>query len=228
MGETTEPSKQKERTTRERLLEAAIEMFAERGYAASGVDALCRRAGVAKTGLYWEFQSKAGLLEAVVDRVIGEWMQEVMTAGAEMTDPRRRLDLVLAAVRRTIGDRPQLFRVILVVLAERTQVDQEARNVLRRFFERTRDALSQLILASTLTKLAEKDVRTTSDLILAMLEGLFLRMQVYGADDREFESIFDGTRKSILLMIRESVANAHGKTTLAGPVLDIAIPIPTT
>ncbi|MBM4364009.1 MAG: helix-turn-helix transcriptional regulator, partial [Deltaproteobacteria bacterium] len=75
-------------STRERLLSAAIEMFAERGYAATGVDALCKRAGVAKTGLYWEFQSKVGLLNAVVDLVLSEWVDQIRDAARSASSRR--------------------------------------------------------------------------------------------------------------------------------------------
>src|SRR5262245_20262906 len=86
-------------TTRQRLLEAAIEMFAERGYAATGVDALCRRAGVAKTGLYWEFQNKIGLLNAVIDTVVTEWVDQIRDAARTAGSPRERLDAALLAMR---------------------------------------------------------------------------------------------------------------------------------
>src|SRR6478735_9898229 len=122
-------------STRERLLEAAIEMFAERGYAATGVDALCRRAGVAKTGLYWEFQNKVGLLNAVIDQVVSEWVDQITASARSAGSPRDRLDVALSTLRTRILARPELFRVILVVLAERTQVDEEAREALRRFYK---------------------------------------------------------------------------------------------
>jgi AcrR family transcriptional regulator len=57
------------RSAPERLRAAAMELFAERGYAASGVSAICERAGVAKTALYWHFGSKEGLLAVVLEEV---------------------------------------------------------------------------------------------------------------------------------------------------------------
>ena len=89
-------------TTRERLLEAAIEMFAERGYAATGVDALCRRAGVAKTGLYWEFQNKVGLLNAVIDQVVTEWVDQIREAACAAGSPRERLSFTAETSRRGV------------------------------------------------------------------------------------------------------------------------------
>jgi AcrR family transcriptional regulator len=206
----------KQGTTRERLLEAAIEMFAERGYAATGVDALCRRAGVAKTGLYWEFQNKVGLLNAVIDHVVAEWVHQIGEAARSAGTPRDRLDVALGALRQRVRDRPELFRVLLVVLAERTQVDGEAREALRRFYQSAHDALVTGIRESVGVELPQDDLSVACDLMLAMIEGVFLRSQVYG--DAGVDRLFGMMRISIILLVRELVANARGQTTLSGPV----------
>ena len=210
-------------TTRERLLEAAIEMFAERGYAATGVDALCRRAGVAKTGLYWEFQNKVGLLNAVIDHVVAEWVDQIREASRVAGTPRERLDIMLATMRTRIRARPELFRVLLVVLAERSQIDEEAREALRRFYESAHSALVAGIQEATGGALQESQIGPACDLILAMIEGVFLRAQVYGEAD--IDQLFGLMRTSIVLLLRELFANTAGLTMLAGSVRDVARPI---
>jgi AcrR family transcriptional regulator len=197
-------------------------MFAERGYAATGVDALCRRAGVAKTGLYWEFQNKVGLLNAVIDQVVTEWVDQIREASRSVGNPRERLGVALAAMRTRVKERPELFRVLLVVLAERTQVDEEAREALRRFYGSAHAALSQGIQEAVQNSLPPEEISVTCDLILAMIEGLFLRQQVYG--DTDMDKLFAALTPAVLLLIREVVASAHGQTTLSGRVTDIARP----
>jgi AcrR family transcriptional regulator len=207
-------------TTRERLLEAAIEMFAERGYAATGVDALCRRAGVAKTGLYWEFHNKVGLLNAVIDQVIAEWIDDIRDASRTAGAPRDRLDAALAAMRRQVKERPELFRVLLVVLAERSQVDEEAREALRRFFDRAHAALRDGIQESVGNVLPERELSIACDLVLGMVEGVFLRAQVYA--DTDVEQLFATLRITIVLLVRELVANVYGASTLSIRVMELA------
>jgi AcrR family transcriptional regulator len=209
-------------TTRERLLEAAIEMFAERGYAATGVDALCRRAGVAKTGLYWEFQNKVGLLNAVIDQVVAEWVDQIGEAARSAGSPRERLDVALSMVRRRIQERPEVFRVLLVVLAERTQVDEEAREALRRFYSSAHAALVSGIHESIPAVPPEK-LGLVCDFMLAMIEGVLLRAQVYGNAD--LDQLFDIMRTAMLLLLRELVASNNGQSTLIGRVADIARPL---
>ena len=211
-------------TTRERLLDAAIEMFAERGYAATGVDALCRRAGVAKTGLYWEFQNKVGLLNAVIDHVVSSWVHQIGEAALGAGTPRERLDIALGALRQRVRERPELFRVLLVVLAERTQVDGEAREALRRFHQSAHDALLNGIRDSVALPLPEEELSLSCDLMLAMIEGVFLRSQVYG--DAGVDRLFGMVRSVIIMMVRELVANTQGGTTLEGPVAAVIQPVP--
>lgn len=199
-------------STRERLLEAAIEMFAERGYAATGVDALCRRAGVAKTGLYWEFQNKVGLLNAVIDQVVTEWVDQIREAACAAGSPRERLDVALKMVRRRIQERPEVFRVLLVVLAERTQVDEEAREALRRFYTSAHSALLSGFQESIGSALPAEKISLICDFVLAAIEGVLLRAQVYGTDD--IDRLFDVIRASIILLVRELMTTGHSQSNI--------------
>ena len=58
--------------TRLRILEASGDLFAERGYVATTIDAVAAQAGVAVDTVYATFGTKKGLLSAVIDlRVTG-------------------------------------------------------------------------------------------------------------------------------------------------------------
>jgi len=58
--------------TRTRLLDAAAQVFSERGFAASSVDDVAAAAGMSKGAVYWNFDSKDDLIEALIEeRVIG-------------------------------------------------------------------------------------------------------------------------------------------------------------
>ena len=53
--------------SRERLLETATELFAEKGYAGASVREIVEKAGVSKPVLYYYFKSKEGLFYAILD-----------------------------------------------------------------------------------------------------------------------------------------------------------------
>ncbi len=57
--------------TRMRVLEAAAQLFAERGYATTTMDAIASTAGVATDTVYASFGSKAGVLHRLLDVRVG-------------------------------------------------------------------------------------------------------------------------------------------------------------
>lgn len=56
------------RGTRELIMAAAIELFAERGVTSTSTDDIAEKAGIAKGSIYYNFSSKAGLVEAIMEQ----------------------------------------------------------------------------------------------------------------------------------------------------------------
>lgn len=56
--------------SRERILQAASEVFAEEGFFGASVDEICKRAGVSKGLVFWYFKSKDQLIIEVAKRSI--------------------------------------------------------------------------------------------------------------------------------------------------------------
>ncbi|MEI4270983.1 helix-turn-helix domain-containing protein [Klenkia sp. LSe6-5] len=89
---------------RERLLDAADELFAAGGFASTPVDAVLARAGVAPATLYAHFGSKTGLQAAALSARLRRWDDAWAAAVAAADDDRTRLLAVfdaLAAFRST-------------------------------------------------------------------------------------------------------------------------------
>jgi AcrR family transcriptional regulator len=78
---------------RERILEAAYELFSRRGIQAVGVDAVIERSGVARQTLYRHFGSKQELVLAFLERREELWTRGWLQAAIEerSTDPEERL-----------------------------------------------------------------------------------------------------------------------------------------
>ncbi|MCV2489806.1 TetR/AcrR family transcriptional regulator [Geodermatophilus sp. YIM 151500] len=96
------------RPARERLLDAAGELFYESGIAATGVDAVLARAHVSPATLYAHFAGKDGLVAAYLERRYRHWQQVWDEVLDEESDPVDRLLSVFDAVvryRRAEGNR---------------------------------------------------------------------------------------------------------------------------
>ncbi len=112
-------SRQAERSeaTRARLLTAARELFAERGYADVGTEEIVRRAQVTRGALYHHFDDKRDLFRAVHEGIEAALAEEIgariAAEAAAGTDPKE----VLAIGARAFLDaceRPEIARIALV------------------------------------------------------------------------------------------------------------------
>ncbi|MGH9289456.1 MAG: TetR/AcrR family transcriptional regulator, partial [Acidimicrobiales bacterium] len=73
--------------TRELLVSTARERFTEHGYAATSIEDIVRRAGVAKGALYHHFSGKDALFRAVYEAVQAEAVSAVMAAALAAQEP---------------------------------------------------------------------------------------------------------------------------------------------
>ena len=78
----TAASKQAHEATALTILEAASEVFAEKGYDGARVDEIARAAGVNKATLYYQIGDKEALYHAVITRVLARTADEVCIAVA--------------------------------------------------------------------------------------------------------------------------------------------------
>jgi AcrR family transcriptional regulator len=86
------------RSARERILDAADELFYGDGIAATGIDAVVDRAGVAIGSLYHHFGGKDGLVEAYLRRRDHLWRATWERVAADAATPRDRVLSVFDAL----------------------------------------------------------------------------------------------------------------------------------
>ena len=99
--------------TRQRILDAATDLFGLRGVEAVSLDTIASDVGVAKqTLLYW-FPSKDDLVQAVLVGAIEELTLGIEAAiRASTDDPLDRIDAVVRAVFRPAVRRPALLELV--------------------------------------------------------------------------------------------------------------------
>src|SRR5215467_11521395 len=68
--------------TRARILDVALELFAERGYAGTSVRDIAERLGMTKSSLYYHFASKEDVLNALVTPLIEDLDEFIADAAA--------------------------------------------------------------------------------------------------------------------------------------------------
>jgi AcrR family transcriptional regulator len=83
---------------RDQIVQAALTVFALKGYAASSMDDICMAAGCSKGGLYHHFPTKAAVLSGVVDRLSTQGGLLPPLAAAGVVDAPRALGRVLIEI----------------------------------------------------------------------------------------------------------------------------------
>ena len=103
------------RSQRERLLEAAVRVVAEKGYGATTVADLTREAGISRTTFYAMFEDKEACFLAAYDNVVDALVRRVDDGlrgrgGLAATGPAAGL----AALLEALAEEPALARLALV------------------------------------------------------------------------------------------------------------------
>ena len=103
-GKTEAGSRREERARhkRQRVADAALGLFLERGYMATTIEAIARKAAVAPATVYQAFGTKQAILARILDQTIAgdaqpaalldrDWVKQA----SQHPDPRQRLALVI-------------------------------------------------------------------------------------------------------------------------------------
>ena len=155
-------------STRQRILDAATDLFGVRGIDATSLDAIAGEVGVAKqTLLYW-FPSKDDLVQAVVTEAVAELSVAVEAAiRASSDEPLERIDAVVKAVFRQGVRRPALLGLVreLGRVAPSTRLQQAFEPLATRAVEYLRGEMRR-------GRLREADPRMVVALCYATVTGI--------------------------------------------------------
>jgi outer membrane protein len=100
---------------RQRLLEAGLKLFANRGYAGTAVQDITDEAGVTKPTLYYHFGNKEGLFQALVDHAMDERLRLMEEAAPPDKATADQLTDILAALGDFARRHPDLLRLTFAV-----------------------------------------------------------------------------------------------------------------
>lgn len=130
--------------TRRRIADAAETLFANDGYGATTLRAIASRAGVAVQTVYAVYGSKAGILEALRERVVRDPQAEAQFSAA-LSEPRARPRIALFA--RSIRTRWEHGATILMIHRDAALTDPNVRAGVERVLLRRRAGLRDLASA---------------------------------------------------------------------------------
>jgi TetR/AcrR family fatty acid metabolism transcriptional regulator len=107
---------------RSRILDAAVKVFADRGYFSSTVAEIARAAGVADGTIYLYFKSKDDLLFELFDEKMTRLIADAKAALAEEKDAPSRLKRFIRLHFSLVEKNPDLASVLVVELRQSAQL----------------------------------------------------------------------------------------------------------
>ncbi|RRW69412.1 TetR/AcrR family transcriptional regulator [Pantoea dispersa] len=99
--------------TRGKLIAAARRAFAQKGYSEASMDDLTAAAGLTRGALYHNFGDKKGLLQAVIDQIDGEILEQMRVAGQQY-HTRWHAFLAKAITYIEMSLEPEVQRIMLL------------------------------------------------------------------------------------------------------------------
>jgi len=135
---------------RRRIFDAAVSVFADRGYSSANVREVAKLAGIAPSTIYHHFTSKDRLYEHVLRiasaELRGAVTQSLEALGPEGARPERALEAFIEAIAAFARANPRLHRFVFAMHAgvgppgaARILVEEvdRVRGMIREIFERT-------------------------------------------------------------------------------------------
>jgi TetR/AcrR family acrAB operon transcriptional repressor len=158
---------------RERLLEAALAQFAQKGYGGATVDDIAAAAGVSKGAVYWHYKDKRELFRSVIADRARKLVEHVRATAAEGPPLRRLLDIAGAVLQYYEENRDFAAIRVYLRIGEDGAVDAEADAAIRSWYRDSRVRLAELVRQGmALGEIRPCSPEGTATALLAVLDGL--------------------------------------------------------
>lgn len=119
-------TKEEAEQTRQDVLDAALKVFGEKGYAAATLNEIATRAGVTRGAIYWHFKNKAELYNTLLKKAASISAQVVEAAAGEGGELPEILERVFVRLLQAVEDDPMLRATLELELFKTAQLSELA------------------------------------------------------------------------------------------------------
>jgi AcrR family transcriptional regulator len=177
-----EPEDRRQRR-REELLESALDLFAENGYAATSIEQICQNATVGYKAFYDEFATKEQLFIALYDSLGGKLLPAVFDAfgAGGLSSEDRLVAIITSYVRAAMADR-RVAKVLFVTSAGVSEAVDLHRRAAHRAFA---DVFRQLYTAGLVADPPQGGVASGRAIALGVTGGMGEIVVDFLLDDTE-------------------------------------------
>jgi len=173
--------------SRERILDAAAEIAAGRGYEGTSIGAVSAKCGLPASSIYWHFKDKDDLIAGVIERSFGSWLTAWQLP--DEGEPGERFIAVAVQTAKALLDAPDFIRLGLMLALERRPEEPRARTM---FIQVRAQAYQQVVehFRDLTLGLSESEVQQLATYAMAGADGLFIAKEI-GGDAVDLIALFE-------------------------------------
>jgi AcrR family transcriptional regulator len=188
--------------TRQRLLDAAEEVFAEKGYHGAGVEDIVRASDSSKGGFYFHFPNKQAIFLSLVDALVPRLATAVDRAIAAEPDAVEQLDAALRTVLETFSRHRRLSKILLIeAVGLGHGFDEKLMQTRSRFARMIQEYLDRAVVAGAI---APQDTETASWVWFGAINEIVVRWLATNQPQR-LEDVLPTLRLLLLRSVGASV-----------------------
>lgn len=166
--------------SQQKILDAATEIAAERGYEGTSIGLVSERSGLPASSIYWHFKDKDALIAAVIDHSFESWLAHAGGGTAEHADSvDEQLSTMMQRTAKALRESSDFLRLGLMLTLERRAEEPTAR---RRFLAVREEALARTIatFGRLFPELDADALRQLGTFTMATADGLFIVQEIEG------------------------------------------------
>lgn len=203
--------------SRVRILNAAFEIAAERGYDGTTLALVTKRAGLPASSVYWQFESKDELLAEAIEHNYREW-RATRTSWTDIVEGKeidQQVEIAMRHLSTGLIDQPQFQRLGLMLALERRTVEATARARFRKVREETITMMTgwwhRVLPHSALVRNPQAP-RELAQLMISLSDGLFIATQTdHGLDTDRLVELLIVAMRAVLHSYLEPPAKPSAK-----------------
>lgn len=163
--------------TRRKILRESIRLFARQGYAGTSVQMIAQAAGIGKSGVFWHFETKEKLLQAVLEKIIRDFIREVVTAARSTKnfDEKNLLSLAIKTDEKITRRDLAGSRAVFALMIESANFDNAAAPQFRNRWKLYRNFLAGVVKNGQEKGTFRKDLdpQWAGIMMVGLLNGVF-------------------------------------------------------
>jgi TetR/AcrR family fatty acid metabolism transcriptional regulator len=191
------------KTRKDRIMDAALRIFAEKGFQNATITEISKEAGVSEATIYEYFGTKEDLLFAIPEKISNETSDETSKVIPFIKDVEGKMRAILLSYVQLYQSNPNYSALVLLQLMSNKRFRQTpAHAAIRRSAHRLLDCIREGIADGTFKK--DSDAYLIRSMLMGTIEHLFIHWHMQGMPKRKtsimdmldpfIEIILDGIR----------------------------------